>query len=58
LFKVLPGHDAEYALEQAGVLLNCVSHMTLEAGVEHIGDMVWGAHCLSGMAKSSRCKPP
>ena len=52
LFKVLPGHDAEYALEQASVLLNCVYRMTLEAGVEHNGDMVWGAHYLSGMAKA------
>ena len=52
MFKVLPGHDAEYALEQASVLLNCLYQMTLEAGVERNGDMVWGAHCLSGMVKA------
>ena len=34
------------------MLLNCVYRMTLEAGVEHNGDMVWGAHYLSGMAKA------
>ncbi|CAG8863560.1 hypothetical protein PS627_00498 [Pseudomonas fluorescens] len=34
------------------MLLNCVYQMTLEAGVEHNGDRVWGAHYLSGMAKA------
>ncbi|HKS11504.1 MAG TPA: DUF3077 domain-containing protein [Pseudomonas sp.] len=52
LFKVTPGHDADYALEQASVLLDCVYKMTLHAGVEGNGQMVWGAHYLSGMAKA------
>ena len=52
LFKVTPGHDAEYALEQASVLLDCVYKMTLDAGVDGNGQMVWGAHFLSGMAKA------
>ncbi|CAG8871031.1 hypothetical protein PS627_04246 [Pseudomonas fluorescens] len=52
LFKVQPGHDAEYALEQASVLLDCVYNMTLDAGVDGNGQMVWGAHYLSGMAKA------
>ncbi|VVP75957.1 hypothetical protein PS910_01495 [Pseudomonas fluorescens] len=52
LFKVQPGHDAEYALEQASVLLDCVYKMTLDAGIDGNGQMVWGAHYLSGMAKA------
>ncbi|CAG8871325.1 hypothetical protein PS627_04394 [Pseudomonas fluorescens] len=52
LFKVAPGHDAEYALEQASVLLDCVYRMTLQAGVERDDILVWGAHYLSGMAKA------
>lgn len=52
LFKVTPGHDADYALEQASVLLDCVYKMTLDAGVEGNGQMVWGVHYLSGMAKA------
>lgn len=52
LFKVTPGHDAEYALEQASVLLDCVYKMTLEAGVEGNGQYIWGVHYLSGIAKA------
>lgn len=52
LFKVTPGHDADYALEQATVLLDCIYKMTLEAGVEGGGRFVWETHYLSGMAKA------
>ena len=52
LFKVTPGHDAEFALGQASVLMDCVYKMTLEAGVERNDILVWGAHYLSGMAKA------
>ncbi|HKS14022.1 MAG TPA: DUF3077 domain-containing protein [Pseudomonas sp.] len=52
LFKVTPGHDAEYALEQATVLMDCVYKMTLQSGVERDDILVWVAHYLSGMAKA------
>ncbi len=52
LFKVTPGHDAEYALEQASVLMSCVYKITLEAGIERDDNLVWAAHYLSGMAKA------
>ena len=52
LFKVTPGHDAEYALEQAGVLMNCVYKITLQAGIDQDATLVWAAHYLSGMAKA------
>ena len=52
LFKVTPGHDAEYAMGQATALLDCVYKMTLEAGVEGNSQYVWGVHYLSGMAKA------
>ncbi|MBA1203672.1 DUF3077 domain-containing protein [Pseudomonas capeferrum] len=52
LFKVTPGHDAEYALEQATVLMSCVYKITLAAGRERGDELVWAAHCLSGMAKA------
>ena len=52
MFKVTPGHDAGYALEQATVLMDCVYQMTLRAGVERDDTLVWGAHYLSGMAKA------
>lgn len=52
LFKVTPGHDAEYALEQAAVLIDCVYRMTLQSAVEREDTLVWGAHYLSGMAKA------
>ena len=52
LFKVTPGHDADYALEQATVLLDCVYMLTLDAGVDGNGRTVWAAHYLSGMAKA------
>lgn len=52
LFKVTPGQDADYALEQAAVMLDCVYKMTLEAGVNGNGELVWGVHYLSGMAKA------
>ena len=52
LLKVTPRHNAEYALEQASVLLDCVYKMTLDAGVDGSGKMVWRTHYLSGMAKA------
>ncbi|HKS12518.1 MAG TPA: DUF3077 domain-containing protein [Pseudomonas sp.] len=52
LFKVTPGHDAEYAMEQAAVLLDCAYKMTLEAGVEGNGRFLWESHYLTGMAKA------
>ena len=52
LFKVVAGHDAEYALEQASMLLNCVYRITLQGGMERDTTLVWAAHHLSGMAKA------
>ena len=52
LFRVTPGHDAEYALEQASVLMDCVYRMTLQSGVERDDILVWAAHYMSGMAKA------
>ena len=52
LLKVTPRHNAEYALEQASVLLDCVYKMTLDAGVDGNGKIVWRTHYLSGIAKA------
>ncbi|MBA1201422.1 DUF3077 domain-containing protein [Pseudomonas capeferrum] len=52
LFKVVAGHDAEYALEQASMLLNCVYRITSQGGAEQDTTLVWAAHYLSGMAKA------
>ena len=52
LLKVTPGHNAKYALKQASVLFDCVYKMTLDAGVDGNGKMVWGAHHSIGMAKA------
>ena len=52
LFKVMPGHDALHAMQQATAMMDCVYKMTLDAGVEGNGQYVWGVHYLSGMAKA------
>lgn len=52
LFRVESGHSADYALEQAAILMNCVSKLTHHAMLEHDESMVCAAHYLSGMAKA------
>lgn len=52
LFRVEPGHNAAFALEQSALLMNCVHRLTLHAGLEHDGALIWAAHYLSGMAKA------
>ncbi|TDF80234.1 DUF3077 domain-containing protein [Pseudomonas sp. H9] len=52
LFRVEPGHDAPFALEQAALLMGCVSKLTQDMLFEQDETMVLAAHYLSGMAKA------
>ncbi|MBV6289310.1 DUF3077 domain-containing protein [Pseudomonas aegrilactucae] len=52
LFRVQPGHSADFALEQAAMLMSCVYKLTLQAGIQQDGSLVWAAHYLSGMSKA------
>ena len=52
LFRVIPGHDHDYLLEQANVLRGCVYHLTREASLERNDMLITAAHYLSGMAKA------
>ncbi|MDZ5601811.1 DUF3077 domain-containing protein [Pseudomonas sp. RP23018S] len=52
LFKVQPGHDHQYLLEQTSILMNCVYRLTLEASLERNDALIVAAHHLSGMAKA------
>lgn len=52
LFRVQPGHAADFVLEQAAMLLTCVYKLTLQAGIQQDGSMIWAAHYLSGMSKA------
>ncbi|MDD1014955.1 DUF3077 domain-containing protein [Pseudomonas rubra] len=52
LFRVEPGHSADFVLEQAAVLIGCVGKLTHLAMLEGDETMVCAAHYLSGMAKA------
>lgn len=52
LFRVEPGHSADFVLEQATMLMRCVSKLTKEMLFEQDEAMVCAAHYLSGMAKA------
>ncbi|MFY9963677.1 DUF3077 domain-containing protein [Pseudomonas sp.] len=52
LFRVAPGHNAAFVLEQATVLMGCAQKLTLQAGIEQDGTSAWAAHYLVGMAKA------
>lgn len=52
LFRVEPGHSAEFVLEQAALLMGCVSKLTHQVMIEEDEAMVCAAHYLSGMAKA------
>ncbi|CAK9887521.1 MULTISPECIES: DUF3077 domain-containing protein [Pseudomonas] len=52
LFRVEPGHSADFVLEQAALLMGCVSKLTHQAMIEEDEAMACAAHFLSGMAKA------
>lgn len=52
LFRVEPGHSAEFVLEQAAMLMGCVSKLTHQVMIEEDEAMACAAHFLSGMAKA------
>lgn len=52
LFRVQPGHTADFALEQAAMLMSCVYKLTQQAGLQQDGSLIWAAHYLSGMSKA------
>ncbi|MDD0977315.1 DUF3077 domain-containing protein [Pseudomonas fontis] len=52
LFRVEPGHRADFVLEQSAMLMGCVYTLTQQAAIEQDGTLVWAAHFLSGMAKA------
>lgn len=52
LFRVEPGHNAAFVLEQATLLMSCAHKLTLQAGIEQDATSAWAAHYLVGMAKA------
>lgn len=52
LFRVQPGHSADFALEQSAMLMKCVYTLTQQAALEQDGTLIWAAHYLGGMAKA------
>ncbi|MBM3107913.1 MULTISPECIES: DUF3077 domain-containing protein [Pseudomonas] len=52
LFRVEPGHDAGFVLEQAALLMGCVGKLTQHVMFEQDEAMLCAAHYLSGMAKA------
>ncbi|VVQ06487.1 hypothetical protein PS910_04370 [Pseudomonas fluorescens] len=52
LFKIVKGAPADFAREQASVMLGCVRKLTLIGALEEEYEMVWAAHYLSGLAKA------
>ncbi|UVL55584.1 DUF3077 domain-containing protein [Pseudomonas sp. B21-035] len=52
LFRVEPGHSVEFVLEQAALLMGCVSKLTHHVMIEDSEAMTCAAHFLSGMAKA------
>ncbi|MCW2269730.1 hypothetical protein D3C77_545010 [compost metagenome] len=52
LFRVEPGHSAEFVLEQAAVLMGCVNKLSHHLQFEQDEAMRCAVHYLSGMAKA------
>ena len=52
LFRVEPGHSAEFVFEQVSTLMACAQTLTLQAGLEEDATSAWAAHYLLGMAKA------
>ncbi|MFQ6576508.1 DUF3077 domain-containing protein [Pseudomonas sp. UM16] len=52
LFRVEPGHSADFVLEQATMLMAYVNKLTLHVMFEQDEAMLCAAHYLSGMAKA------
>ncbi|WP_312934219.1 DUF3077 domain-containing protein [Pseudomonas sp.] len=52
LFRVIPGHDHDYLLEQASILMSCVYQLNREASLERDDKLIVAAYYLSGMAKA------
>ncbi|MNJ35662.1 hypothetical protein D3C77_304140 [compost metagenome] len=52
LFRVEPGHSAEFVLEQAAVLIGCVNKLSHHLQFEQDEAMRCAVHYLSGMAKA------
>ncbi|MEG1041053.1 MAG: DUF3077 domain-containing protein [Pseudomonas sp.] len=50
--RVEAGHDAQFVMEQAALLMGCVSKLTQHVLFEQDEAMVLAAHYLSGMAKA------
>ncbi|MCY1445436.1 hypothetical protein D3C76_1152210 [compost metagenome] len=52
LFRIEPGHNADYVLEQAALLMSYVNKLTHHLLFEQDEAMIGAAHYLSGMAKA------
>lgn len=52
LFRVVPGHDLDFVLEQSSLIMGCVYKLTREASLAPDDTLVLAAHYLSGMAKA------
>lgn len=52
LFRVVPGHDLGYMLEESSRLMGCVYKLTHEASLQQNDMLVLAAYYLSGMAKA------
>ncbi|MBA1200665.1 DUF3077 domain-containing protein [Pseudomonas capeferrum] len=52
LFRVVPGHDLDYVLEQSLLMMGCVYKLTREASLAPDDTLVLAAYYLSGMAKA------
>ncbi|MNN15264.1 hypothetical protein D3C81_1283660 [compost metagenome] len=52
LFRIEPGHNADFVLEQAALLMNYVNKLTHHVLFEQDESMIGAAHYLSGMAKA------
>ena len=52
LFRVEPGHDGDYAIEQALLMIHCAYKLTGEASIEPSESKVSAAHWITGMAKA------
>lgn len=52
LFRVAPGHRADFVLEQSAMLMGCAYKLTQQAAIDQDATLVWAAHFLSGMAKA------
>lgn len=52
LFRINPDVPCNYALEQASLMMGCVSRLTILGALDDDGSLVWAAHFLSSMAKA------